>query len=112
MGTFYFNAKDESRNLDVLSIHLLLTANAKGGRYTFFNLDRISRKVFMGNSNIADLDSVAFNSNIKRTRPVASLGAFYDVTKTQRASATINYQQTAFQSTGSATAYFNYMIGF
>ena len=64
------------------------------------------------NSNIGDLDSVAFNSNIKRTRPVASIGAFCDVSKTQRASATINYQQTAFQSTGSATAYFNYMIGF
>ena len=59
-----------------------------------------------------DLTAIAFNSNIKRTRPVASIGAFYDVTKTQRASATINYQQTAFQSTGSATAYFNYMIGF
>ena len=64
------------------------------------------------NSNIGDLDSVAFNSNIKRTRPVASIGAFYDVSKTQRASATINYQQLPFQSTGSATAYFNYMIGF
>jgi hypothetical protein len=64
------------------------------------------------NSNIGDLDAVAFNSNIKRTRPVASIGAFYDVTKTQRASATINYQQTPFQSTGSTTAYFNYMIGF
>jgi hypothetical protein len=59
-----------------------------------------------------DLTAIAFNSNIKRTRPVASIGAFYDVTKTQRASATINYQQTPFQSTGSATAYFNYMIGF
>jgi hypothetical protein len=64
------------------------------------------------NSNIGDLDAVAFNSNIKRTRPVASIGAFYDVTKTQRASATINYQQLPFQSTGSTTAYFNYMIGF
>lgn len=64
------------------------------------------------NSDIGNLDSVAFNSNIKRTRPVASIGAFYDVTKTQRASATINYQQTPFQSTGSTTAYFNYMIGF
>jgi uncharacterized protein with beta-barrel porin domain len=62
--------------------------------------------------NASDLTAVAFNSNIKRTRPVASIGAFYDVTKTQRASVTINYQQTAFQSTGSATAYFNYMIGF
>jgi hypothetical protein len=64
------------------------------------------------NSDIGDLSSIAFNSNIKRTRPVASIGAFYDVTKTQRASATINYQQLPFQSTGSATAYFNYMIGF
>ena len=62
--------------------------------------------------NGSDLTAVAFNANIKRTRPVASIGAFYDVTKTQRASATINYQQTPFQSTGSATAYFNYMIGF
>ena len=62
--------------------------------------------------NASELTAIAFNSNIKRTRPVASIGAFYDVTKTQRASATINYQQTPFQSTGSATAYFNYMIGF
>jgi hypothetical protein len=64
------------------------------------------------NSDIGDLSSIAFNSNIKRTRPVASIGAFYDVTKTQRASATINYQQLPFQSTDSTTAYFNYMIGF
>ena len=62
--------------------------------------------------NGSELTAIAFNSNIKRTRPVASIGAFYDVTKTQRASATINYQQTPFQSTGSTTAYFNYMIGF
>jgi hypothetical protein len=66
----------------------------------------------MGNSHIGDLDSVAFNLNIKRTRPVASIGVFYDVTKTQRGSATINYHQLPFQSTVSATAYFNYMIGF
>ena len=62
--------------------------------------------------NGSDLTAIAFNSNIKRTRPVASIGAFYDVSKTQRASATINYQQLPFQSTGSTTAYFNYMIGF
>ena len=62
--------------------------------------------------NGSDLTAIAFNSNIKRTRPVASIGAFYDVTKTQRASATINYQQLPFQSTDSTTAYFNYMIGF
>jgi hypothetical protein len=62
--------------------------------------------------NGSELTAIAFNSNIKRTRPVASIGAFYDVTKTQRASATINYLQTPFHSTGSTTAYFNYMIGF
>lgn len=62
--------------------------------------------------NGSELTAIAFNSNIKRTRPVASIGAFYDVSKTQRASATINYQQLPFQSTGSTTAYFNYMIGF
>ena len=71
----------------------------------------------VGNYSATDLNgneltAIAFNSNIKRTRPVASIGAFYDVTKTQRASATINYLQTAFQSTGSTTAFFNYMIGF
>ena len=60
----------------------------------------------------SDLTAITFNSNIKRTRPVASIGAFYDISKTQRASATINYQQLPFQSTGSATAYVNYMIGF
>lgn len=62
--------------------------------------------------NASSLNAVAFNSNIKRTRPVASIGAYYDVTKTQRASATFNYQQLPFQATGVGTAYFNYMIGF
>ena len=62
--------------------------------------------------NGSDLTAVAFNSNIKRTRPVASVGAFYDVTKTQRASATLNYTQLPFQSTSSVTGYFNYTIGF
>ena len=62
--------------------------------------------------NADALTPIAFNSDIKRTRPVASAGAYYEVTKTQRASATINYQQTAFEATRSATAYFNYMIGF
>jgi hypothetical protein len=64
------------------------------------------------NSNIGDLDAVTFNSNIKRTRPVASAGAYYAVTKTQRLSGEVYYQQLPFQSTGSTTAYFNYMIGF
>jgi len=63
-------------------------------------------------SGVADLTSENFNNNIKRTRPVASAGAYYAVAKNQRFSGEVYYQQLPFQSTGSATAYFNYMIGF
>ena len=64
------------------------------------------------NSDIADLVPIAFNSNIKRTRPIASVGAFYDISKTQRLSGTLTYQQLPFQSTGAPSLYLNYMIGF
>ena len=63
-------------------------------------------------SGVAELTSENFNNNIKRTRPVASAGAYYAVAKNQRLSGEVYYQQLPFQSTGSATAYFNYMIGF
>jgi hypothetical protein len=42
---------------------------------------------------------------------VASAGAYYAVSKTQRISGDVYYQQLPFQSTGSTTAYFSYMIG-
>jgi hypothetical protein len=64
------------------------------------------------NTDIGELNAVAFNSNIKRTRPVASAGAYYDVTKAQRLSGTVSYQQLPFQSTGATSLYVNYMIGF
>jgi hypothetical protein len=63
-------------------------------------------------TGVAGLTSENFNNNIKRTRPVASAGAYYAVAKNQRLSGEVYYQQLPFQSTGSATAYFNYMIGF
>jgi hypothetical protein len=62
-------------------------------------------------SSIANLTSENFNDSIKRTRPVASAGAYYAVSKTQRISGDVFYQQLPFQSTGSTTAYFSYMIG-
>jgi hypothetical protein len=62
-------------------------------------------------SSIANLTSENFNDSIKRTRPVASAGAYYAVSKTQRISGDVFYQQLPFQSTGSTTAYINYMIG-
>jgi hypothetical protein len=63
-------------------------------------------------ADISGLTSKNFNNNIKRTRPVASAGAYYAVAKNQRLSGEVYYQQLPFQSTGSTTAYFNYMIGF
>jgi uncharacterized protein with beta-barrel porin domain len=63
-------------------------------------------------AGISGLTSENFNDNIKRTRTVASAGAYYAVSKNQRISGDAYYQQLPFQSTGSTTAYFNYMIGF
>lgn len=63
-------------------------------------------------TGVSGLTSENFYNNIRHTRPVASLGAYYAVAKNQRLSGDIYYQQLPFQSTDSATAYVNYMIGF
>ena len=63
-------------------------------------------------TGVADLSSENFNDNIKRTRLVASIGAYYMPVKNQRIAADLYYQQLPFQSTGSETAYLNYTIGF
>lgn len=63
-------------------------------------------------SGISGLTSENFSGNLHRTRPVASLGATYDIAKSQRLSGEVLVQQLPFQSTAGATAYFNYMIGF
>ena len=63
-------------------------------------------------TGVAGLTSENFNDNIKRTRPVASIGAYYMPVQNQRIAADLYYQQLPFQSTGSATAYVNYTIGF
>jgi len=62
-------------------------------------------------ASISGLTSENFNDSIKRTRPVASAGAYYTVSKSQRISGDVYYQQLPFQSTGSTTAYVSYMIG-
>ncbi len=52
-----------------------------------------------------------FSSTINHTRRVASVGAYYAVSKTQRVSGDVYFQELPFQSTGTTTAYFSYMIG-
>jgi hypothetical protein len=63
-------------------------------------------------NGVSGLTSENFYNDIRHTRPVASLGAYYAVAKNQRLSGDIYYQQLPFQSTDSATAYVNYTIGF
>jgi hypothetical protein len=63
-------------------------------------------------AGISGLTSENFNDSIQRTRAVASAGAYYAVSRHQRIAGDVYYQQLHFQSTGSTTAYFNYMIGF
>jgi uncharacterized protein with beta-barrel porin domain len=63
-------------------------------------------------SGVSGLTSENFSGNLHRTRPVASIGATYDIAKSQRLSGEVLVQQLPFQSTAGATAYFNYMIGF
>lgn len=63
-------------------------------------------------SGVSGLSSENFNDTIKRTRVVATLGAYFSPMKKQRIAAEIYYQQLPFQSTGSLTAYVNYTIGF
>jgi len=63
-------------------------------------------------SGVSGLTSENFSGDIHRTRPVASLGATYDIAKTQRLAGEVLVQQLPFQNTTGATAYFNYMIGF
>ena len=63
-------------------------------------------------TGIAGLTSENLSSDLHRTRPVASIGATYDIAKSQRLSGEVLVQQLPFQSTTGATAYFNYMIGF
>ena len=63
-------------------------------------------------TGIAGLTSENLSSDLHRTRPVASLGATYDIAKSQRLTGEILVQQLPFQSYTGATAYFNYMFGF
>jgi hypothetical protein len=62
--------------------------------------------------DIPGLTPESISSSSHRTRPVASAGAYYNVSKTQRISGDIYYQELPYQGSGSTTAYFTYMIGF
>jgi len=49
-GDYYYSAEDESRSVEVFPHSLIAHSKYNDGRYTYFNLDRISRKVFIEKS--------------------------------------------------------------
>jgi autotransporter-associated beta strand protein len=63
-------------------------------------------------TGLAGLNAVAFNVNVNDTRPIASTGIFYDITKAQRVGASFVYRQEAFQSTDTKSVFVNYQVGF
>jgi len=87
-------------------------ANLTGSLGIEQDLNHRSTQLRATNEDLSTLTSENFSGDIHRTRPVASIGATYDIAKTQRLSGEVLVQQLPFQSSTGATAYFNYMIGF
>jgi len=63
-------------------------------------------------SGIANLGSIQFNNDTRRTRAVASAGVAYKIDKSQQISAQIFYREEAFGSASTATGMLTYSAGF
>jgi hypothetical protein len=63
------------------------------------------------NASIGNLTPVNFNANPVRTRPTATVGAYYDIAKNQRLGVTGIYRQEAYQAVSTTTVMATYTIG-
>ncbi|MBT8610073.1 autotransporter outer membrane beta-barrel domain-containing protein [Polynucleobacter paneuropaeus] len=63
------------------------------------------------NTSIGTLTPVNFNANPVRTRPTATVGAYYDIEKNQRLGITGIYRQEAYQAVSTTTVMATYTIG-
>jgi hypothetical protein len=62
-------------------------------------------------TGVAGLTPVNFNANPVKTRPTATLGAYYDIEKNQRLGITGIYRQEAYQAVSTTTVMATYTIG-
>jgi len=62
-------------------------------------------------TGITGLTPISFNANPVRTRPTATLGAYYDIANNQRLGITGIYRQEAYQAISTTTVMATYTIG-
>lgn len=62
-------------------------------------------------TGVTGLTPINFNANPVKTRPTATLGAYYDVVKNQRVGITGIYRQEPFQAVSTTTVMATYTIG-
>ena len=82
---------------------------ASAGVETDTNTDNGSYNA--SNASIGALAPVNFNPNPVRTRPTASVGAYYDIEKNQRLGVTGIYRQEPFQAVSTTTVMATYTVG-
>ena len=62
-------------------------------------------------TGVTGLTPINFNANPVKTRPTATLGAYYDIVKNQRLGVTGIYRQEPYQAVSTATVMATYTIG-
>jgi len=77
----------------------------------------VEQDVSNNNSNytatgVAGLTPIVFNTDINKTRPVASIGTTVSIDKRQQLAFSVFYSEQAFSNSSSTSAYGTYTIGF